>query len=296
MIYEEKPLLEIRGLTKKWKTFTLEKIDLSLPEGYIMGLIGKNGSGKTTLINCILNGIRKSSGGIRINGRDYRSLAAREDIGFILEPGPFFENKTLLENAKLFGRFYPKWKEEIFLNYLRTFELNGNALFMELSKGMKTKFQLAFALSHEPRLLVMDEPTGGMDPIFRRDFYSLLQDLISDTKASVLISTHITGDLDRIADFVTLLDNGKLVFTMTKEELLDHYPILRGNSEDIPLIREGKPLRIRKTPSGFETMLSDISYLEQKPELKRRIVLSRPNLEEIMYFFSEPLFDKGGIL
>ena len=296
MISEEKLLLEVRGLTKKWKTFTLENIDLSLPEGYIMGLIGKNGSGKTTLINCILNGIRKSSGRIRVNGRDYRSLTAKEEIGFILEPGPFFENKSLVENAHLFGRFYPKWREVEFLKYLRTFELNGNALFMELSKGMKTKFQLAFALSHEPKLLILDEPTGGMDPIFRRDFYSLLQDLISDTKASVLISTHITGDLDRIADFVTMLDNGKLVFNMTKEELTGRYPILRGNKEDIPLIREGNPLRIRKTASGFETMLSDISYLEQNPELKRRVVLSRANLEEIMYFFSEPLLYEGGIL
>ncbi len=296
MIPEETLMLEVRGLTKKWKAFTLENINLSLPEGYIMGLIGKNGSGKTTLINCLLDGIRISSGLIRINGRDYRSLSAKEEIGFILEPGPFFEYKTLLQNALLFGRFYPKWREEMFLKYLRLFELNGNALFRELSKGMKTKFQLAFALSHEPKLLIMDEPTGGMDPIFRRDFYSLLQDLISDTKASVLISTHITGDLDRIADFITLLDEGKLVFTMTKEDLLSRYPLLRGGREDLPLIRDGRPLRIRKTTSGFETILSDPSFLEQNTMLKSRVVFSRPNLEEIMYYFSEPLLDQGGLL
>ncbi len=295
MIPEEKLILEVKDLTKKWKDFTLGKINLSLPEGYIMGLIGKNGSGKTTLINCILNGTKKSSGRIRINGRDYRSLPAKEETAFILDPAPFFDNKTLLDNARLLGSFYPQWREDLFLKYLHTFELSGYALFRDLSKGMKTKFQLAFALSHKPKLLVMDEPTGGMDPIFRRDFYSLLQDLISESKASILISTHITGDLDRIADFVTLLDNGKLVFTMTKEELIDHYPILRGNREDIPLLKEGKPLRLRKTVNGFETMLSDTGYLKQNPELKKRVVLSRPNLEEIMYFFSEPLIEQGGM-
>ena len=214
MTVKENLLLEVRGLSKKWEAFTLENIDLALPEGYIMGLIGKNGAGKTTLINCILNGIRKSSGTIRIAGKDYRSLSAKEETGFILDPAPFFEMKTLLENANLFGRFYPKWRDELFHKYLRVFELNGNALFKDLSKGMKIKFQFAFALSHEPRLLIMDEPTGGMDPIFRRDFYGLLQDLVSEIKASVLISTHITADLDRIADFITLLDNGKLVLTM----------------------------------------------------------------------------------
>ena len=296
MTVKENLLLEVRGLSKKWEAFTLENIDLALPEGYIMGLIGKNGAGKTTLINCILNGIRKSSGTIRIAGKDYRSLSAKEETGFILDCAPFFEMKTLLENANLFGRFYPKWRDELIHKYLRVFELNGNALFKDLSKGMKIKFQFAFALSHEPRLLIMDEPTGGMDPIFRRDFYGLLQDLISEIKASVLISTHITADLDRIADFITLLDNGKLVFTMTKEELLDRYPIIRGSSETLPLIRSGGPLRIRRTSSGFETILSDTTYLEQNTELKNSFVYSRPNLEEIMYFFSEPLFYEGGTL
>lgn len=296
MTVKDNIVLEVRGLTKKWDSFTLDNIDLLLPEGYIMGLIGKNGAGKTTLINCILNSFRINSGKIRITGRDYRSLSAKEETGFILDPGPFLETNTLSENARLFGRFYPKWRDELFYKYLRIFELNEKALYKDLSKGMKTKFQFAFALSHEPRLLIMDEPTGGMDPIFRRDFYGLLQDMISETKASVLISTHITGDLDRIADFITLLDYGKLVFTMTKEELIDRYPIIRGSSELLPLLRSGKPLRIRKTTTGFETILTDISYLEQNLELKNRIVLSRPNLEEIMYFFSEPLLYEGGSL
>lgn len=296
MKLQKHPVLEVCGLTKKWDNFTLEDINLSLPEGYIMGLIGKNGAGKTTLINCIMNGIRKSSGRIWINGRDYRSLAAKEEIGFILDPGPFFDHRSLLDNGRLFGRFYPAWREDIFIGYLRTFELISDVCYMDLSKGMKTKFQLAFALSHEPKLLIMDEPTGGMDPIFRRDFYALLQNLINKTNAAVLISTHITGDLDRIADFITMLDDGELVFTMTKEELIDRYPIIRGSKEDLPLIREGRPLRIRKTATGFETMLKDISFLDKHYELKERVLLSRANLEEIMYFFSEPLLYEGGIL
>ncbi len=292
----EIPALEIKGLTKKWDHFSLEDIELSLPEGYIMGLIGKNGAGKTTLIHCILNAVRKSRGRIRINGMDCRSLEAKESLGFVLDSGPFFDYKSLADNARLFGKFYPKWKESVFVRYLHDFELNGAALYKDLSKGMKIRFQFAFALSHEPRLLIMDEPTGGMDPIFRRDFYGILQDFISETNASVLISTHITGDLDRVADFIMMLDNGKLVFNMTREELIDRYPLLRGRKEDLPLIRKGSPMRIRKTAAGFETILKDTSFLGSNAELRDRLSLSRPNLEEIMYYFSEPMLYDGGNL
>lgn len=286
----EKIALEIRNLSKKWNDFTLENINISLPEGYIMGLIGRNGSGKTTLINCILDGIKKNSGKIYTNGVDHRRLNAKNAIGFILEDAPFFMDKTLIENANLFGRFYSFWSELDFQRYLHRFELRGSARYADLSKGMKTKFQLAFALSHKPKLLIMDEPTSGLDPVFRRDFLNILQDLVSGENVTVLISTHITGDLDKIADFVTMLDEGKQVFTMTKEELMDNYPIIRGRKEDISLIREGHPMRIRKTSNGFETMLEDGKFLDREVALRERLTISRPNLEELMYFFSEPLF------
>ena len=290
MMNTDKISLEVSSLSKKWRNFTLNDINISLPEGYIMGLIGKNGSGKTTLINCILDGIKKSRGRIRINNTDYRKVSAKNDIGFVLEEGPFFMDKTLSENAYLFGRFYSEWNETTFYNYLSQFKLQDFMRYADLSKGMKTKFQIAFALSHKPKLLIMDEPTGGLDPIFRRDLLNILQDFVCNSNTAILFSTHITADLDKVADFVTMLDEGKQVFTMTKEELIDNYPIIRGRKEDLSLLKEGRPMRVRKTSGGFETILEDSSLFTKNFSLHKRFTLSRPNLEEIMYFFSEPLF------
>lgn len=290
MLDTEKISLEVRNLSKKWSDFTLDNINISLPEGYIMGLIGKNGSGKTTLINCILDGVKKNRGRILINGVDHRRVAAKNDIGFVLEEGPFFMDKTLAENAYIFSRFYSDWSDATFSNYLSIFELKDFMRYANLSKGMKAKFQLAFALSHKPKLLIMDEPTGGMDPVFRRDFLNILQDLVCELNTAVLFSTHITGDLDKVADFVTMLDEGKQVFTMTKEELMDNYPIIRGRKEDIHLIKEGRPMRVRKTTNGFETILENYNILARNSSLSERFTKSRPSLEELMYFFSEPLF------
>lgn len=289
MVNTENILLEIKGLSKKWSDFTLGDINISLPEGYIMGLIGRNGSGKTTLINCILAGVKKNRGRIRIDGIDHRKVSAKNKIGFILEDAPFLMDKTLTENAYLFGKFYSDWNDAEFKNYLKQFELEDFKKYAELSKGMKTKFQLAFALSHKPKLLIMDEPTGGMDPVFRRDFLNILQELVCDTNTTMLFSTHITADLDKIADFVTMLDEGKQVFIMTKEDLLDNYPIVRGNKEDLPLLKEGKPMRVRRTTSGFETILENCNLIAKNASLRERFTLSKANLEELMYFFSEPL-------
>ena len=285
----EKIALKVSKLTKKWSDFTLSDINISLPQGYIMGLIGRNGSGKTTLINCILDGVKKNKGRIYINGVDHRRAGAKNDIGFVLENGPFFMDKTLLENAYLFGRFYSDWSEATFRESLSEFELRDYMRYADLSKGMKTKYQLAFALSHKPKLLIMDEPTGGMDPVFRRDMLNILQNLVCDLNTAVLFSTHITADLDKVADFVTMLDEGKQVFTMTKEELMDNYPIIRGRKEDLHLLEEGHPMRVRRTSGGFETILENYNNLADKNLLGKCFTKSRPNLEEIMYFFSEPL-------
>lgn len=289
MVDTEKISLEVKNLSKKWSDFTLDDINITLPEGYIMGLIGRNGSGKTTLINCILGSIKKSRGRVRINGLDHRRVNAKNDIGFVLEDGPFFMDKTISENAYLFGQFYSDWSESLFRNYVGEFELQDFKRYADLSKGMKIKFQLAFALSHKPKLLIMDEPTGGMDPIFRRDFLNILQTLVCDSNTAILFSTHITADLDKVADFVTMLDEGKQVFTMTKEELMDNYPIIRGRKDDLSLLKEGRPMRVRKTSGGFETILENYSIFAKNNSLSERFTKARPNLEEIMYFFSEPL-------
>ena len=234
----EEKILEVKGLSKKYKDFKLQDINFALDKGYIMGLIGRNGAGKTTLMNCILGKLHYETGSILLgNGvEQFHENTAKEDLGFIVEPGPFFPGETLEENGKMLGVFYKNWDSAYFISLLKRFELNRDKLYYDLSKGMKTKFQLAFALAHRPKLLILDEPTGGLDPVFRREFLSMIQSEVRDTMMSVIISTHLTTDLDKVADYIMMLDKGTQLFYMDKEEMLDSFPVLSGDVEKLPLL------------------------------------------------------------
>lgn len=281
-------ILEVDNLCKKWDGFKLDNINLTLKSGYVMGLVGRSGSGKTTCINGILASIKINKGDIKIDGIDHKKIEAREKRAFVLDEAPFFKFRTLIENADIFKRFYPMWDDKEFRKNLTQYELNSRARYNDLSKGMKIKFQLAFALSTKSKLLIMDEPTGGLDPVFRRDFLSIIQDYIYKENASVLMSTHITSDLDKIADYITMLDEGQQIFTMTKEELMDYYPIVHGKIEDLHLIKHSNPKRIRRTADSFETILEDYKVVNED-KFQGRFIMTKPSIEEIMYYFSEPL-------
>ncbi len=285
----ERCVLKVEGLCKSYKDFELKDISFALEEGYILGIIGRNGAGKTTLMNCILGKTRYDEGSIRICGspKQFHANMAKENIGFIVEPGPFFAADTLWKNGEYLGCFYKNFDRKTFYKFLREFGLNPDKLYSDLSKGMKTKFQLAFALAHAPKLLVLDEPTGGLDPVFRQEFLQLMQREVREKMMSVIISTHLTADLDKVADYVMLLDKGESVFYLDKEEMMDSYPLVSGTVEQLTLLDQKQCGRIRRTHGTFTTMFKNPAYLKENPRLREQLQVERTTIEEMMYYLCE---------
>ena len=286
---KDRELLVVDKLNKKYKDFSLKDISFSLPEGYILGLIGRNGAGKTTLMNCIIGAI-PYKGNIYVDGaiNTLHERSATEKVGFIIEDGPFLKKETLGRNGELLGALYNEWNEDKFYDYLKKMELHYDQVYEELSKGMETKFQLAFALAHSPKLLILDEPTGGLDPVFRRNFLKILQDVVNEEMVSAIISTHLTTDLDKIADYVMLLDDGEMVFFEDKENLMDKYPMISGSVEVLANIPKSAYKRIKKKGNTFQTIMADSEYLKTHSEMAKMVQVERTNLEEIMYYLCSP--------
>lgn len=286
---KDRELLVVENVNKSYKDFSLKNISFALPKGYILGLIGKNGAGKTTLMNCIM-GVIEYKGKISVEGavNTLHKRAATEKIGFIVEEAPFFRKESLRKNGELLGVLYDNWDEKKFFAYLNKFGLYYDISYEELSKGMETKFQLAFALAHSPRLLILDEPTGGLDPVFRRSFLKILQETVNDEMLSVIISTHLTTDLDKVADYVMLLDEGEIVFYEDKETLIDKYPLISGNTEVLSEIPKSAYKRVKRKGNLFHMVLADTEYLKKHPKMAEKVQIERTNLEEIMYYLCTP--------
>lgn len=214
-------VLEVKGLTKKYFSFQLKEVSFTLEPGYILGLTGRNGAGKTTLIKQLIHPETASGGSVIINGIDAKKdpTKAKQEIGVLMEEQPFLTDMTLELNGQFLGGFYERFDMEKFHEYLKRFELSRDTTYRNLSRGMRMKFQLAFALAHSPKLLLMDEATGGLDVVFRREFYYLLQEAVEKELVSVIISTHVTEDLDKVADYVAFIEGGKMKFYESKEAL-----------------------------------------------------------------------------
>jgi ABC-2 type transport system ATP-binding protein len=205
------PVLEVTNLKKKFKDFTLKNINFTLEKGYIMGFIGPNGAGKSTTIKLIMNLLKKDDGEIKIFGLDNIKYEkeVKNRIGFVFDENYYYEELTVMEMKSVIAPFYKNWNDSIFNKYIKEFSLPPKTKIKELSKGMKMKLSIAVALSHDAELLIMDEPTSGLDPIIRSELLDILTFLIQDENKSVFFSTHITSDLDKIADYITFINNGK---------------------------------------------------------------------------------------
>ena len=202
-------MLEINNLSKEfYEGFKLDNISFKLEPGYIMGFIGPNGSGKSTAIKLIMNLLKKDSGEIKIFGKDNikSEIEIKDRIGFVYDEPYFYDNLTINHMKNIIAPFYSKWDDDLFQKYLRDFELGNDYKIKKLSKGMKMKFALAIALSHHAELIIMDEPTSGLDPIFRREILDILHNIIQDENTSIFFSTHITTDLEKIADYITYIN------------------------------------------------------------------------------------------
>jgi ABC-2 type transport system ATP-binding protein len=220
--------LEIRGLCKAWPGFALKNVSFAVPRGYVTGLIGPNGAGKTTIIKLVMNLVSRSAGEIEVFGLDNRAseVEGKSRIGFVYDEPSFPHDVTAREIGRALGPFYPSWSEERYQALLGEFAVPSCKAFRKLSAGMQTKLSLALALSHDAELLLMDEPTAGLDLGFRRELLQQLSGVLQDARRSVLFSTHVTSDLERIADVITFVRDGEVVFTLPKDQLRDGWGIV----------------------------------------------------------------------
>ncbi len=280
-------MLVVQDLVKKYPTFTLDHVSFTLEKGYIMGFIGRNGAGKTTTLKSMLNLVRPESGHVTVLGKDFATdeFACKQKIGFMFGGVDYYPRVRLREIASVMSRFYVDWDQPAFEGYLRRFGLDSAKRAFELSDGMKVKFALALALSHHAQLLVLDEPTSGLDPVSRDDLLELFQELIEDGEKSILFSTHITSDLEKCADFVTYIKDGRIIECTDKDELLASYRIVKGRGDQLSSTLSSRLIGCRSTPLGF-TGLIRTSDLQAGPStgagVSSELDVSPASLESIM--------------
>ena len=250
--------LELKNVCKSFRDFTLNNISFTLPQGYIMGLVGPNGAGKTTTIQLILNMLEKDTGEILVFGKDNvaSEKEIKQDIGIVFDSIFYVDSWTVKDTEKAVSIFYNDWRHDIFNDMVKRFDLPQNKKVGELSRGMQMKLMLACAFSHNAKLLILDEPTSGLDPVTRDEFLEILQDYIKDGERSVLFSTHITSDLEQVADYITLVNQGNMIFTGSMEDLLNSYRLIKGKPRDLTIELEKTIIGLRKTDMGFDGLIS----------------------------------------
>lgn len=272
--------LEIHKVKKSFTDFTLNDITFSLPKGYIMGLVGSNGAGKTTTIKLILNMLEKDQGKIDIFGYDSvkNEKEIKQHIGVVSDKNFFVDSWTVKEIEKAISVFYDEWDHKIFQEMLQKFGLTDHIKIGNFSRGMQIKLMLACAFSHNAKLLILDEPTSGLDAAARSEFLEILQDYIKDGEKSVLFSTHITTDLEQVADYITYIERGELIFTGSMDELLQKYVVIKGAVNEITDELKNNILGIRQTNVGFEGLIG----AEIGRKYKNKYILDNPTIDEII--------------
>jgi ABC-2 type transport system ATP-binding protein len=275
-------ILEVKGLRKNYDPFVLNDITFDLPSGYIMGFIGPNGAGKTTTIKLIFDVIKGDSGSVKLFGREDYALQ-NEDIGVVMDSPPYVDDWAVDDVEKAISPFYGQWNKEIFADLLKQFGIDRKKKVKELSRGMKVKLQIAAAFSHNAALLILDEPTSGLDPVAREEICDLLREFISDENKSVLFSTHVTSDLEKIADYITLILNGNIVFTGTKDTLLEKYARVTGGLADLKGEQKKHIIGYREHGTGFEGMV-EISNIKILPD---GVLTEEISIEEIIIFMNK---------
>ncbi|WP_105615535.1 ABC transporter ATP-binding protein [Vallitalea okinawensis] len=267
------PLLEVKNICKRFDNFELKNINFSLEPGYIMGLIGENGAGKTTTLKSILGSIHLDAGEVKV--------IDKEKIGFIIGENAYYELLSIKQMAKIFSKFYKNWDNQLFQNYLNRFELDAKQEIRILSRGMKVKFMLSCALSHGAELLILDEPTTGLDPVSRVEILEILQEIIQDGTRSILFSTHITSDLERISDYITFINKGEMVFTSEKDRLLNDFKLVKGKKDQLPMLIEKGYLDAHEVNTyGFTGLTQNASIL--KRNFGDDILIENSTIEDIM--------------
>lgn len=274
-------ILRVKNLNKSYKNFSLTDVSFSLSEGCITGFIGINGAGKTTTLRTILDLAKKDSGNIQFFGLDMdkNEQQIKNRIGVVLDDGCFYEELSMAEMKSILASVYTDWSEQDFKHYMDMFSLDPKRKINTLSKGMKMKYALTLALSHNAELLIMDEPTSGLDPLSRSQLLNVLNDYMENGGKGVLFSTHITSDLDKIADMLIMIHNGRIVFQEEKDFLLDDYRIIKGDKKLLTENIRQLFLNITETAFGF----TDVTrYAARVQSYLPDAITERPTIEDIM--------------
>lgn len=275
-------ILEIKNLYKKYDGFELKNINIELPKGTIMGFIGENGAGKTTTIKSIFNIVNIDSGEIKIFGLDNKENKIREDIGVVLDDSFLSEYLNPLDINKIMKNIYKNWDEKLYFKYIEDFKLPKEKISKEYSSGMKMKLKIAIALSHHPKLLILDEPTSGLDPVARSEILEIFQDFMQDENNGIFVSSHITSDLEHIADYITFINDGEIIFTITRDELLENYGIVKCSEEQFKKIDKKDYIKYKKNRYECDVLIENKYNFKKNYDIS---VIDRPSLEDIMLIY-----------
>ena len=272
-------LLEVENLCKTFPTFSLKDVSFKIEEGYIMGFIGRNGAGKTTTLKSMLNFVKADKGTCVINGFDVSKdeIKVKESIGFVSGTDGFYQTTKIKTITNVTKKFFDNWNEELYKKLLSTFKLDENKKIKELSAGMKIKYQIALAMCHDAKLLILDEPTSGLDPVSRDELIMLFREYISDGKRSILFSTHITSDLEKCADFITYIKDGKIIKSSDVCTFRDDYILVSGTKEKLSEELKNSLIGLYEHSFGFEALIE-----KSKIDLVKDLQITNPSLEEIM--------------
>lgn len=276
--------LEIKNISKTYKNFKLDDISFVLPCGHIMGLIGENGAGKSTIINCILDIIEKDSGSISVLGQknDKNNVSLKENIGVVLDASDVYDNYTVKQVENIMKDVYKQWNHEVYDYYIQKFALPLNKIIKDFSRGMKMKMAITIALSHQPKLLILDEATSGLDPIMRDEILDVFMEFVQDENHAILLSSHISSDLEKIADYITFIHEGKLILSTSKDELIYEYGLMKCRNDEFDMIDKEDIIRYRIKTYEVEILVKDREKMAKKYP---NCIVDPTKLDDIMMLY-----------
>jgi len=276
-------ILQVENLTKHYPDFTLDHVSFSVPKGTIMGLIGENGAGKSTTINAILDLIHKDDGTVTFWGQELSSAKQlKEDIGVVFDGINFYETLTPAKVGKIARAAYSQWDNHLYQDYLKRFQLPLDKEFKQMSKGMKVKLCIAVALSHNPKLLILDEATSGLDQVMRDDILDVFLEFVQDENHSIMMSSHITTDLEKVADYITFIHQGKVIFNKKKDDLRYHYGIVRCGAATFDQIDKQEILAYRKEDYQWNVLVADKEKAKKK---YKNAVVDDATIDDILLLY-----------
>lgn len=275
--------IKLDKVTKEYKNFKLDNVSFTVPKGCIMGFIGENGAGKTTTIKTILNLIHNDSGKIEVQKLDHikdeRSI--KEQVGVVFDESYFHDNLNVVQISNVMAKIYKNWQRAEFERYIQKFKLPKDKEIKEYSRGMKMKLSIATALSHQAKLLILDEATSGLDPIVRDEILDIFLDFIQNVEHTILISSHIISDLEKIADYITFIHEGKIIFSESKDDLIYNYGIIHCKKEEMDRLDKNHIISCRRNQFGYEVMINNKKDMQRSA---KDLVIDNATIEEIILF------------